>query len=78
MLTLKILFTERNMHIFECMFLFYILIKRIKDIESKTTKKREKPQKKTKIKIEQKQKMIYNSLSKERENANNKTNRRSI
>ena len=42
---------------------------------SKATKKRENPSKNTKTTIEQKQKMIYNSLSKERENANNKTNK---
>ena len=42
---------------------------------SKATKKRENPSKNTKITIEQKQKMIYNSFSKERENANNQTNK---
>jgi len=42
---------------------------------SKATKKRENLPKNTKITIEQNKKMIYNSLSKERENANNKTNK---
>ena len=58
--------------------LFYHYYTLKKDIKSKIIKKRENLQKNTKITIEQKQKMIYNPLSKERENANNKTNRRSI
>lgn len=53
------------------MMFFIVMMKKI----SKATKKRENPSQNTKITIEQKQKMIYNSFSKERENANNKTNK---